>query len=96
MYSAMLQDPSRSSTLVLKTSSSPETLGSLVRAEVQKLDAELPVYAVRSMRETIDLTSDVAVRRLVLYLVGAFSSMGGMSVHEWVHDARHLLGFPCH
>jgi hypothetical protein len=27
---------------------------------------------------------------------GAFSSMGGMSVHEWVHDARHLLGFPCH
>jgi cobalt transporter subunit CbtB len=19
-----------------------------------------------------------------------------MVVHEWVHDARHLLGFPCH
>ncbi|MEV6944311.1 CbtB-domain containing protein [Streptomyces sp. NPDC051172] len=18
------------------------------------------------------------------------------NVHEWVHDARHLLGFPCH
>ncbi|HWG76321.1 MAG TPA: CbtB-domain containing protein [Steroidobacteraceae bacterium] len=27
---------------------------------------------------------------------GAFSSVGGMTVHEWVHDARHLLGFPCH
>ena len=27
---------------------------------------------------------------------GAFSSMGGMHVHELVHDARHLLGFPCH
>ncbi len=27
---------------------------------------------------------------------GAFSSLGGMTVHEWVHDARHLLGFPCH
>jgi hypothetical protein len=27
---------------------------------------------------------------------GAFGSMGGMSVHEWVHDARHLLGVPCH
>lgn len=27
---------------------------------------------------------------------GAFGSMGGMNVHEWVHDARHLLGFPCH
>ncbi|MEU1409723.1 CbtB-domain containing protein, partial [Streptomyces sp. NPDC005728] len=20
----------------------------------------------------------------------------GTEVHEWVHDARHLLGFPCH
>ena len=27
---------------------------------------------------------------------GAMGSMGGMTVHEWVHDARHLLGFPCH
>jgi hypothetical protein len=27
---------------------------------------------------------------------GAFGSLGGMTVHEWVHDARHLLGFPCH
>lgn len=27
---------------------------------------------------------------------GAASSLGGMTVHEWVHDARHLLGFPCH
>jgi Probable cobalt transporter subunit (CbtB) len=27
---------------------------------------------------------------------GAMSSLGGMTVHEWVHDARHLLGFPCH
>jgi hypothetical protein len=26
---------------------------------------------------------------------GAFS-LGGLAVHEWVHDGRHLLGFPCH
>ena len=26
----------------------------------------------------------------------SLSIVGGMSVHEWVHDARHLLGFPCH
>ncbi|HLM18569.1 MAG TPA: CbtB-domain containing protein [Acidimicrobiia bacterium] len=35
-----------------------------------------------------------------LYLVGldqgATSLFGGHVVHEWVHDARHLLGFPCH
>lgn len=27
---------------------------------------------------------------------GATSIFSGMYVHEFVHDARHLLGFPCH
>jgi len=27
---------------------------------------------------------------------GALSLLGGNTVHELVHDARHLLGFPCH
>ena len=27
---------------------------------------------------------------------GAFSLFTGTAVHEWVHDARHLLGYPCH
>jgi len=27
---------------------------------------------------------------------GALSFAGGLAVHEWVHDGRHLLGFPCH
>jgi cobalt transporter subunit CbtB len=30
---------------------------------------------------------------LVLYFVGADESS---AVHEWLHDGRHLLGFPCH
>ncbi|GAA3771122.1 CbtB-domain containing protein [Streptomyces coacervatus] len=37
---------------------------------------------------------------VLLYFVGAeqgaTSVMSGSDVHEWVHDARHLLGFPCH
>jgi hypothetical protein len=40
---------------------------------------------------------------LLLFLVymvgceqGATSLIGGHMLHEWVHDARHLLGFPCH
>jgi len=36
----------------------------------------------------------------LLYLVaaeqGATSLIGGHMLHEWMHDARHLLGFPCH
>lgn len=27
---------------------------------------------------------------------GALSLFSGSYVHEYVHDARHLLGFPCH
>ena len=37
---------------------------------------------------------------LAVYFVGAeegaTSIVPGMYVHEFVHDARHLLGFPCH
>jgi Probable cobalt transporter subunit (CbtB) len=37
---------------------------------------------------------------ILIYFVGAeegaTSVIAGMDVHEWVHDARHLLGFPCH
>lgn len=27
---------------------------------------------------------------------GATSLFRGAAVHEWTHDGRHLLGFPCH
>ena len=27
---------------------------------------------------------------------GAVSLFDGKAVHEFVHDGRHLLGFPCH
>ncbi len=27
---------------------------------------------------------------------GAFSIPAGNAIHEWVHDGRHLLGYPCH
>ncbi|EKX68594.1 CbtB-domain containing protein [Streptomyces ipomoeae] len=37
---------------------------------------------------------------VLLYFVGAeqgaTSLLSGEGVHEWVHDGRHLLGFPCH
>lgn len=35
-----------------------------------------------------------------LYFVGSEQGVGavlsGAAVHEFLHDARHLLGFPCH
>lgn len=37
---------------------------------------------------------------LAIYFVGAEQGATGLfagtSIHEFVHDGRHLLGFPCH
>jgi len=37
---------------------------------------------------------------VAMYLLGveqgATSVLRGTAVHEWTHDGRHLLGFPCH
>lgn len=37
---------------------------------------------------------------IVLFFVstdqGAVTMLAGNGIHEWVHDGRHLLGFPCH
>jgi hypothetical protein len=37
---------------------------------------------------------------LAIYFVGAeqgaTSLIHGRTIHEFVHDGRHLLGFPCH
>ena len=27
---------------------------------------------------------------------GAISIPSGTAIHEWVHDGRHLMGYPCH
>jgi Probable cobalt transporter subunit (CbtB) len=37
---------------------------------------------------------------VALYVVGAEEGatalIAGNTIHEWTHDGRHLLGFPCH
>lgn len=37
---------------------------------------------------------------IALYFItteqGALSLFSGTTIHEFVHDGRHLLGFPCH
>lgn len=47
------------------------------------------------------LIGTVAVVLMLYYMLGvdqgAYSIFGNsMFIHEFVHDARHLLGFPCH
>lgn len=59
---------------------------------------ELPTLSVREAWPWALFGLLLAV--LAVYFVGAeqgaTSVVAGNAVHEWVHDARHLLGFPCH
>lgn len=65
-----------------------------------------PVVRVRSVdlsaaSAALWLTATAFLALMALYFVGveqgAVSLFGGDShVHEFLHDARHLLGFPCH
>ena len=52
------------------------------------------------LREVFPWALFGALLLLALYFVGseqgATSLFSGMYVHEFLHDGRHLLGFPCH
>jgi Probable cobalt transporter subunit (CbtB) len=68
--------------------------------------------ALASAVSPIAIPAPIPVRELVPWLIfglilllavyfvgveeGATSIFSGMYVHEFVHDGRHLLGFPCH
>jgi hypothetical protein len=68
----------------------PQTTG----LQVRSLD-------LSAARAALWLAGTAFLALLALYFVGidqgAVSLFGSDShVHEFVHDARHLLGFPCH
>ena len=65
--------------------------------------AELPEVAYPpavSLHDAWPWAIFAAALLAALYFVGldegAASLIPGRAVHEWVHDGRHLLGFPCH
>jgi hypothetical protein len=67
--------------------------------EARKSRAQVLNLSAVSAVLWLSLTAFLAL--LVLYFVGldqgATSVFGNNTyVHEFVHDARHLLGFPCH
>ena len=65
------------------------------------IERRAPAIPVVSPRELAPYAIFAGVVLLILiYFVGveqgALSVISGMKVHEFVHDARHLLAFPCH
>jgi hypothetical protein len=59
------------------------------------------VPALPISRVAVLLSATVFLALFAYYLIGideGMTSLFGntMSIHEWVHDSRHFLGFPCH
>jgi hypothetical protein len=58
------------------------------------------VSAPIPLREILPWAAFAIIMLFAIYFVGAeegaTSLIPGMYVHEFVHDGRHLLGFPCH
>ncbi|GIW13194.1 MAG: hypothetical protein KatS3mg062_0633 [Tepidiforma sp.] len=53
-----------------------------------------------AVRDWLAVAAAVGLAGSLLYLAGfeqgAVALFDGTLVHEFVHDARHALGFPCH
>ncbi|MDT5149388.1 MAG: hypothetical protein QOI01_1121 [Mycobacterium sp.] len=63
--------------------------------------SSVPALDVSAASAVVWLSATAFLALLVLYFVGmdqgATSVFGSDThVHEFIHDARHLLGFPCH
>lgn len=57
--------------------------------------------ALSTARVTLVLGVALLVAMALYYFIGldeGMSSVFGktMVIHEWTHDARHFLGYPCH
>jgi hypothetical protein len=60
--------------------------------------AEIPAIPLRELLPWLLITALLAA--VVVFFIsadqGAISIPSGTLVHEFVHDGRHLLGYPCH
>ncbi|WP_068185530.1 CbtB-domain containing protein [Mycobacterium sp. UM_CSW] len=70
-------------------------------ANLEKAGARTRAVDLSAASAALWLAATAFLALLALYFVGvdqgAVSLFGSDShVHELVHDARHLLGFPCH
>lgn len=62
---------------------------------------EISAEAISRTRVIVILGITIVLALMAYYFVGVDEGMTSlfgksMVVHEWVHDSRHLLGFPCH
>ncbi len=73
IYLSDFQAPSYNSVIYLRTAGDPGTLGDAIRPEVQAVDPNVPVYAVRTMEDVI--ARSMAERRFALQILGFFAGV---------------------
>lgn len=77
------------------TQTQDETTGAVSAALEVPLEIAIPVAKIMPWA-----IFGVVIMGLAYYFVGAeqgaTSLVNGIGIHEFLHDARHLLGFPCH
>jgi predicted permease len=73
MYFPHAQFTARAMNLVVRSDGDPAALTSVIRAELQQLDPDLPMYGVRTMQERV--ASSLASRRFAMLLLALFAAV---------------------
>jgi predicted permease len=73
MYLPLPQDPRTAATLIVRSQSDPQSLGTAVRQELGKIDSNLAIAGIQSLDEVV--ASSVAQPRLVLQFVAVFAGL---------------------
>jgi len=75
VYFSALQQPSRSSHIVVRSTGEPDDALQMLRAETRRLDPGLPVYAPRLLADVVAASPGVPMRRVVATTFAAFAGL---------------------
>ncbi len=75
-YLPQTQHPTRAMTVVLRSGNDPAGVLTAVKNTLRKLDADLPIYSVRTMQQRVD--ESLARRRFSMMLLAVFASVALM------------------
>ena len=71
IYRPFVQEPWWSMALVVRTNSEPTQFATLIRNEVRAVDAEQPVYNIKTMEQIVD--ESISAKRLAMTMLGFFA-----------------------
>jgi len=97
-YFSIYRRSSLALSVLLRSASNPQNLGEALRREVRSVDADLPVFSIRTMDEIV--SRSLAQRRFQLQMIGAFALvallLAGMGIYGitafWVGQRTQDIG----